>query len=59
MWQHMQAPNEGVIIPQFKTCKSSLKEKPYFSTMFSTTSQMSFIAKNITFNYKMFFVIQK
>jgi hypothetical protein len=59
MWQHMQAPNEGVVTSPLETCKSSLGKKPYFSTMFSTTSQMSFIARNITFNYKMFYVIQK
>jgi hypothetical protein len=27
--------------------------------MFSTTSQLSFIIENITFNYKMFFAIKK
>ncbi len=36
----------------------SLGEKPHFSTMFSTTSQLSFIVESITFNYKMFFAIQ-
>jgi hypothetical protein len=33
----------------------TLGEKP----MFSTTSQLSFIIENITFNYKMFFAIKK
>jgi hypothetical protein len=37
----------------------SLGEKPHFSTMFSTTSQLSFIVENITFNCKMFFATQK
>jgi hypothetical protein len=36
-----------------------LGEKPHFPTMFSTTSQLSFIVEIITFNYKIFFVIQK
>jgi hypothetical protein len=37
----------------------SLGEKPHFSTMFSTTSQLSFIVENITFNCKTFFTTQK
>jgi hypothetical protein len=37
----------------------TLREKPHFSTMFSTTSQLSFIVENITFKYKMFLATQK
>jgi hypothetical protein len=38
---------------------ASLGKKPHFSTMFSTTSQLSFIVENISFNCKMLFVTQK
>ncbi len=37
----------------------SLGEKPHFSTMFSTTYQLSFIVENITFNCKMFFATKQ
>jgi hypothetical protein len=37
----------------------ALGGKPHFSTMFSITSQLSFIVENITFNCKMSFAIQK
>jgi hypothetical protein len=36
----------------------ALGEKSHFSTMFSTTFQLSFIVENITFNCKMFFTIK-
>jgi hypothetical protein len=45
----------------FRECFVSfltLEEKPHFSTMFSTTFQLSFIVENITFNYIFFFATQ-
>jgi hypothetical protein len=36
-----------------------LGEKPHFSTMFLTISQLPFIVEKITFNYNFFFVTQK
>ncbi len=39
-------------------CKKALGEKPWFSTMVSTTFQLYFEVENVTSNYKMFFLTQ-